>query len=87
MVQILFNLPPKVSTLSAVTIGYLLLDDTNSAEQNALGNWLMLIAQMLCTNAYFVGLNETQIDNKENTIKMLEKMIKALEKEINELKK
>lgn len=82
------NIPPKLSTLSAVAIGYLLLDDTTSSEQNALGNWLMLIAQMLCTNAYFVQLkNEKKTFNdKENTIYMLEKVIKALEKEINNLK-
>ena len=62
--------PPKMSTLSAVAIGYLLLDDTTANEQNALGNWLMLIAQMLCTNAYFVQLKEEKgsKSDKENKI-------------------
>lgn len=80
--------PPKMSTLSAVAIGYLLLDDTTANEQNALGNWLMLIAQMLCTNAYFVQLKEEKEskNDKENTIYLLEKIIKAIEKEINNLK-
>ncbi|MDD6323712.1 MAG: hypothetical protein PUA73_03785 [Bacilli bacterium] len=78
-----------MSTLSAVAIGYLLLDDTTANEQNALGNWLMLIAQMLCTNAYFVQLKEEKgsKNDKENTIYLLEKIIKAIEKEINNLKK
>lgn len=81
------HLPPKFSTLSAVAIGYLLLDDTTSAEQNALGNWLMLVAQMLCTNAYFVQLtNEKPFKDKDNTIYMLKKIINALEKEVNNLK-
>ena len=43
------KLPPKVSTLSAVAVGYILLDDSTYVEQNAIGNWLMLIAQVLCT--------------------------------------
>lgn len=77
-----------MSTLSAVAIGYLLLDDTTANEQNALGNWLMLIAQMLCTNAYFVQLKEEKgsKSDKENTIYLLEKILKAIEKEINNLK-
>ena len=49
------NLIPNVSantyTLSAVIIGFLLIDDLTPAEQNSLGNWFMLLAQVLCTNA------------------------------------
>ena len=47
------NISPKISSLSAVAVGYLLLDDLSASEQNALGNWLMLVAQVLSTNAYF----------------------------------
>ena len=82
------NLPPKIYTLSAVAIGYLLIDDTNSTEQNALGNWLMLVAQMLCTNAYFIQLkNQNETPTDKDTVEMLEKMIKALQKELDEVKK
>lgn len=88
------NLPPKVSTLSAVAVGYILLDDSTYVEQNALGNWLMLVAQILCTNAYFkqlqqqnVTTNNSNQDNSENTIKMLKKMIDALNREVESLKK
>lgn len=48
------DVPPEAFTGSAIIIGYLLIDDTTANEQNALGNWLMLIAQILCTNAYFL---------------------------------
>lgn len=47
------NIPPKLFTFSAIAVGYLLIDDTTANEQNALGNWLMLVAQVLCTNAFY----------------------------------
>ena len=51
--KIIPDIPPKLFSLSAVAIGYLLIDDTTATEQNALGNWLMLVAQVICTNAYY----------------------------------
>jgi hypothetical protein len=50
------NIPPKLFSLSAVAVGYLLIDDMTANEQNALGNWLMLVAQVLSTNAYYKAL-------------------------------
>lgn len=47
------DVPAKVFSFSAVAIGYLLIDDLTANEQNALGNWLMLVAQVLCTNAFY----------------------------------
>lgn len=83
------NISPKSYTLSAAIVGFLLIDDTNANEQNALGNWLMLVAQVLCTNAYFLQLktqnNNSQPTNEE-TIIMMQKMINALTKEVNDLK-
>lgn len=87
------DVPPKVFTLSAVAIGYLLIDDTTANEQNALGNWLMLVAQVLCTNAYYKqvqmerGNVESDVPNMNQTIEMLQKMVQSLNKEIEELKK
>ncbi len=93
------NIDPKLFSFSAVAVGYLLIDDTTANEQNALGNWLMLVAQVLCTNAYYkqvqaerttrsVGNNQN-IRNSDNndTIIMMQKMIDALNKELSELKK
>ena len=51
--SIIPDIPPKAFTFSAIVVGYLLIDDTTANEQNALGNWLMLIAQVLCTNAFY----------------------------------
>jgi len=82
------NISPKLYTLSAAIVGFLLIDDSNANEQNALGNWLMLVAQVLCTNAYFLQLqtqsNQNTQPTNEETIIM---MINALTKEVNELKK
>ena len=88
------DVPPKLFTLSAVAIGYLLIDDNSANEQNALGNWLILIAQVLCTNDYFLQLQQErhgQTSNgqmsDEDTIVMMQKMINALTKEVENLKK
>ena len=47
------NVPPKLFSLSAVVVGYILIDDMTANEQNAVGNWLMLVAQVLSTNAFY----------------------------------
>lgn len=90
--RIIPDVSPKTFTLSAVIIGYLLIDDTTANEQNALGNWLMLIAQVLCTNAFYKQVQQerstsTNQPNIEQTIQMIQKMIDAMSKEIDNLKK
>lgn len=47
------NIPPKLFSASAVVVGYILIDDMTANEQNAVGNWLMLVAQVLSTNAFY----------------------------------
>lgn len=92
------NIPPKLFTLSAVAVGYILLDDATANEQNALGNWLMLVAQLLCTNAFYRQVREERgletnnakqnqnPSTKEETIEMLEKLQKAIEQELKTIK-
>ena len=82
------NIPPKLFTISAVALGYLLIDDLTANEQNALGNWLMLTAQVLCTNALYKQVEAERRNGPNNiNIETLEKMIYALKKELEELKK
>ena len=88
------DVPPKIFSLSAVAVGYLLIDDLTANEQNALGNWLMLTAQVLCTNAFYKQVqaerqhNFQELNyNNENSILILQKMVIAMNKEIEELKK
>lgn len=88
--SIIPNVSPKIFSLSAVAVGYLLIDDMTANEQNAVGNWLMLTAQVLCTNAYYKQVqNERTIPKeytKDESIMMLKKMVDALSKEINDIK-
>ena len=62
------NISPKLFSLSAVAVGYLLIDDSTASEQNALGNWLMLVAQVLSTNAYYKALLQERNSNDENYV-------------------
>lgn len=96
--SIIPNIPAKAFSFSAVAVGYLLIDDLTANEQNALGNWLMLTAQVLCTNAFYKQVqqergrdpsnpnNNQRNWNKEREIEMLKKMVNALNKEIETLK-
>ena len=43
----------KSLTALAFIIGLALIDNLTSTEQNAVGNWIMLIAQTLCTNGSY----------------------------------
>lgn len=60
------NIPPKLFSLSAIAVGYLLIDDMTANEQNALGNWLMLVAQVLSTNAYYKALMQERGLDSDN---------------------
>ena len=82
------NISPQIYSLSAIVVGYLLINDTSINEQNAIGNWLMLIAQMLCTNSQYQQINNNikkDVSTKE-TLNMINKMIKALQLELNNIK-
>ena len=62
------NVPPKLFSLSAVIVGYILIDDSTANEQNALGNWLMLVAQVLTTNAFYRAvMQERGLESREST--------------------
>lgn len=62
------NIPPKLFSASAVVVGYLLIDDLTANEQNAIGNWLMLVAQVLSTNAFYRAvMQERGLEPREST--------------------
>ncbi len=85
------NVDPKLFSFSAVIVGYLLINDMTANEQNALGNWLMLTAQVISTNAFYRQVLEERGNNnnmtKEDIIKMLNKLIKAVSEGIDNLDK
>ena len=61
------NVHPRVFSGSAVAVGYILIDDMTANEQNALGNWLMLIAQVLSTNAFYQQVQEERGNKLKNS--------------------
>ena len=61
------NIPPRVFSGSAVAVGYILIDDMTANEQNALGIWLMLIAQVLSTNAFYQQVQEERGNKLKNS--------------------
>lgn len=89
--------PAPIFTLSATIIGFLLIDDLTPAEQNSLGNWFMLLAQVLCTNASQQQLlnNRNNTSNNQNShiindnnISMdnLNEILTKIQEEINNIK-
>ena len=83
----------QVFTLSAVVVGFLLLQELDLNEQNDLGNWFLLLGQLLCTNAARLSVLQTTDSLSINTSNdnqdmsdMLEKTVKSMQQEIDELK-
>lgn len=71
-----FELPPRTLTIIAVIFGYLMIDDLTAGEQNSLGNFFMLIGQMLETNAAQQQLFNSKITNQR--LEILEKNYEEL---------
>lgn len=78
----------KTDTLLAFILGYILIDNLSSTEQNALGNWLMLVAQTLCTSgsSYFNRDWKNHINSNNDTIDM-RKILKTAEESLDKLNK
>lgn len=82
------NLEDKSLTTLAFIIGLALIDNLSSTEQNAVGNWIMLIAQTLCTNGSYTFNKEWKSHIKTNnniTKDTLRRASNIINKEINKL--
>ncbi len=82
------HLEDKSLTTLAFIIGLSLIDNLSSTEQNAIGNWIMLIAQTLCTNGSYTFNKEWKQHTKTNnniTKDTLKKASTIINKEINKL--
>ena len=60
-----FGLPAELMTALATVIGFALLGDLTPAQQNSLGNFLMLISQVMETNATQAQLLESSAQNQQ----------------------
>ena len=45
------NMNPEAFTITAIIVGLLLEDDYTSDELNSIGNWLILVGQLVLTTA------------------------------------
>ena len=72
----LFNINPKFSTTAAFVIGLILIDDLTAIEQNAVGEWLILLGQTLITNSGLQMVIENKISN--NNININSKELKSI---------
>ena len=82
------NFDDKSLTTLAFVIGLALIDNLSSTEQNAVGNWIMLIAQTLCTNGSYTFNKDwkNHIGNNTNvTRETLRKAGNIINNEINKL--
>ncbi len=57
----LFNLNPRYSISISFILGLLLIDDLTTAEQNLLGNWIILLGQTILANAACQNVIENRI--------------------------
>lgn len=71
-------------TLSAFTIATALIDNLTGSEQNALGNWFMLVGQTLCTNGSFNFNKEwkAHLNTNIESDKLLQKTRDAIDNHI-----
>lgn len=82
------NFDDKSLTTIAFVIGLALIDNLSSTEQNAVGNWIMLIAQTLCTNGSYTFNKEWKShigDDNSITKDTLRKTSDIINREINKL--
>lgn len=95
MKNITSNINPTVFSWSAIVVGTILCEELNVLEQNAIGNWIILLGDYLLTNAAQVAVLQADDDNNKNNnqpldndekMEALKKTIKKIEEEIENLK-
>ena len=59
----LFNINPRYSTSISFILGLILIDGLNTAEQNMIGNWIILLGQTILTNAGAQNVIESRIQD------------------------
>lgn len=85
MNEFLSNINSSTFTFSAIAIGYLLTEELSPAEENSIGNWFMLIGQVLCTNA---AQQQVLNNNQNNDVApniVNDKYMSTLKKTVNQM--
>ena len=81
--QWFFGLPAELMTALGTVLGFALLGDLTAGQQNSLGNFLMLIAQVLETNSAQNQLKQELTQNRQ--IADLQRTVDELRTELADL--
>lgn len=76
-----FDMPSELMTALATVLGFALLGDMDADQQNAVGNFLMLIGQILTTDATQAQTLQARQDADQQ--KALEERVRRLEERLN----
>lgn len=82
-----FDLPAPLLTAIGTVLGFALLGKLDYNQQNSLGNWLMLLAQILETNsaqAQLLAANRSQSAQATGSATL---RLEALERQLQELQR
>jgi len=80
----IFSLPPRSFTLLAILLGFILIDDLNADEQNALGNFIIMVGQVIETNSAQQQILEDIVSNKK--LQTMQDKLDQLQRDIDMLK-
>ena len=84
------NIDPKKLSTIAFLIGIMITDNLSSTEQGAVGNFIILIGQTICTNSSFYFNNDWQNNINSGNIngiskEILKKTSNIINEELNKL--
>lgn len=82
------NISSETFLGSAIIIGYFLSKEVPINEQDAIGNWLMLVGQFVTTNVSYTSLLEEQVQEKKKDIEIeaIKEVLEKMEKELDKIK-
>lgn len=81
----LFSLPPAAAAALTALLGFALSGELTYAQQNALGNLLMLVGQVLETMSAQGQLQESAVPSSESRLDRIEQELLALQKRLDRL--
>lgn len=79
-----FGMPAELMTTLSAVIGFAWLGDLTAEQQNSLGNFLMMIGQVLVTNAGQLVVLESDVQTSR--IAALEEQLAAIRLELDRMK-
>lgn len=82
------NISSETFLGSAIIIGYFLSKEVPINEQDAIGNWLMLVGQFVTTNVSYTSLLEEQVQEKKKDIEIeaIKEVLEKMKKELDKIK-